>query len=420
MKLNTKRTFFIGLGFMSICAFWQLYDQMIPLMLDQTFHISATLIGIIMSLDNVLALVMLPLFGTLSDKIDTRLGKRTPFILIGTVIAVIFMIIIPIAANMKSILLFMLALGLTLVAMQSYRSPAVALMPDLTPKSLLSKANAIINLMGALGGILTLLLIRLLVPEGVSDYFPLFVSIGSIMLLSVAVLILTVKEKKLREAMPQEEKEEEQKTQGKKLPVDVKRSLTFILLSIVFWFMAYNAVTTAFSRYAAAVWNKGAGGSATLMLIATAVATISYIPIGTLSSKFGRKKMILFGIALLGVSFLTGGFLTELNPFAYIIFGCVGIAWASINVNSYPMVVSMATQGDVGKYTGIYYTFSMSAQIITPILSGLLIDLFGYGTLFPYATVCTLCAFILFTQVHHGDEKPVPKKGPEVYEEVDV
>lgn len=209
MKLNTKRTFFIGLAFMSICAFWQLYDQMIPLMLDQTFHISATLIGIIMSLDNVLALVMLPLFGTLSDKIDTRLGKRTPFILIGTVIAVIFMIIIPIAANMKSILLFMLALGLTLIAMQSYRSPAVALMPDLTPKSLLSKANAIINLMGALGGILTLLLIRLLVPEGVSDYFPLFVSIGSIMLLSVAVLILTVKEKKLREAMPQEEKEEE-------------------------------------------------------------------------------------------------------------------------------------------------------------------------------------------------------------------
>lgn len=184
--------------------------------------------------------------------------------------------------------------------------------------------------------------------------------------------------------------------------------------------MAYNAVTTAFSRYAAAVWNKGAGGSATLMLIATAVATISYIPIGTLSSKFGRKKMILFGIALLGVSFLTGGFLTELNPFAYIIFGCVGIAWASINVNSYPMVVSMATQGDVGKYTGIYYTFSMSAQIITPILSGLLIDLFGYGTLFPYATVCTLCAFILFTQVHHGDEKPVSKKGLEVYEEVDA
>lgn len=214
MKLNTKRTFFIGLAFMSICAFWQLYDQMIPLMLDQTFHISATLIGIIMSLDNVPALVMLPLFGTLSDKIDTRLGKRTPFILIGTVIAVIFMIIIPIAANMKSILLFMLALGLTLIAMQSYRSPAVALMPDLTPKSLLSKANAIINLMGALGGILTLLLIRLLVPEGVSDYFPLFVSIGSIMLLSVAVLILTVKEKKLREAMPQEEKEEEQNTQG--------------------------------------------------------------------------------------------------------------------------------------------------------------------------------------------------------------
>ena len=196
MKLNTKQTFFIGLAFMSICAFWQLYDQMIPLMLEQTFQLNATLIGVIMSFDNILALFMLPLFGTLSDKIDTRLGRRTPFILIGTLLAVLFMIMIPIAANMKSIGFFIIALALTLIAMQSYRSPAVALMPDLTPKSLLSKANAIINLMGAIGGMVALILISLLVPEGVVNYLPLFISLAAIMLASVTLLLITVKKKK--------------------------------------------------------------------------------------------------------------------------------------------------------------------------------------------------------------------------------
>ena len=162
MKLNTKRTIFIGLAFMSISAFWQLYDQIIPLMLERSFGLSATLIGSIMSLDNILALFMLPIFGTLSDKVNTRLGKRTPFIVVGTISAVIFLIMIPIAAEMKSLGFFVIALALTLISMQSYRSPAVALMPDLTPKPLLSKANAIINLMGTVGGIISLVAIKIL------------------------------------------------------------------------------------------------------------------------------------------------------------------------------------------------------------------------------------------------------------------
>ena len=193
MKLNTKRTFFIGLAFMSICAFWQIYDQIIPLILEQSFHLNATLIGLIMAADNILALIMLPLFGSLSDKLDSRYGKRTPFIFIGTMTAVIAMLLIPMADNMRSLGFFIIALALTLIAMQSYRSPAVALMPDLTPKPLRSKANAIINLMGAVGGMISLLLINLLVPDVAQpNYFPLFLSVASIMVLSVVLLVITV------------------------------------------------------------------------------------------------------------------------------------------------------------------------------------------------------------------------------------
>ena len=417
MKLNTKRTFFIGLAFMSICAFWQIYDQIIPLILEQSFHLNATLIGLIMAADNILALIMLPLFGSLSDKLDSRYGKRTPFIFIGTMAAVIAMLLIPIADNMRSLGFFIIALALTLIAMQSYRSPAVALMPDLTPKPLRSKANAIINLMGAVGGMISLLLINLLVPDVAQpNYFPLFLSVASIMLLSVVLLIITVKENQLRKEMHEEEEEKENFGKGGRLSKPVMRSLIFILLSIAFWFMGYNAVTSAFSRYAMNVWGKSAGGSAMLMLLATAVATISYIPIGAISSKIGRKKTILFGVALLGFSFGAAGFFQEMNFFAYIIFGCVGIAWAAINVNSYPMVVEMSQEGDVGKYTGIYYTFSMSAQILTPILSGFFIEQWGYGTLFPYAFICCVLAFLCFLQVRHGDNRPEAKKGLQAFD----
>ncbi len=416
MKLNTKRTFFIGLAFMSICAFWQIYDQIIPLILEQSFHLNATLIGLIMAADNILALIMLPLFGSLSDKLDSRYGKRTPFIFIGTMAAVIAMLLIPIADNMRSLGFFIIALALTLIAMQSYRSPAVALMPDLTPKPLRSKANAIINLMGAVGGMISLLLISLLVPDAAQpNYFPLFLSAASIMLLSVVLLIITVKENQLRREMHPEEEKEISKNGGR-LSKPVMRSLIFILLSIAFWFMGYNAVTSAFSRYAMNVWGKSAGGSAMLMLLATAAATISYIPIGAISSKIGRKKTILFGVALLGISFGAAGFFQEMSFLAYILFACVGIAWAAINVNSYPMVVEMSQEGDVGKYTGIYYTFSMSAQILTPILSGFFIEQWGYGTLFPYAFICCVLAFLCFLQVRHGDNRPEAKKGLEAFD----
>ncbi len=415
MKLNYKRTFLIGLAFLSISAFWQMYDNVIPLILKNTFGLGETVTGAIMAADNILALFLLPIFGALSDKVSTPIGKRMPFVLVGTTVAFIFLMILPYADSSKNMILFVGGLFVLLISMGTYRSPAVALMPDLTQKQLRSKANAVINLMGAVGGVYTLIMIKVMVGGGERpNYYPLFLSVGIFMVVSVAILFFTIKENKLRaeiEAQGEEEETEEPVTHvNGKLPKDVKRSLIFILLSVAFWFIAYNAVTTAFSRYATHVWGLEGGGYADCLLIATVAAIISYIPIGMIASKIGRKKMILIGIVLLGGCFLAAGLYNTYHWTMVIFFGIIGFAWAAIGVNSYPMVVEMSSAGDVGKYTGLYYTFSMSAQVITPILSGFLLENVSYRTLFPYSVTFSVLAFITMSQVKHGDSKPIQKK----------
>lgn len=414
MKLDYKRTFFLGLAFLSVSAFWQLYDNIIPLMLQNTFGIGETMTGTVMALDNVLALFLLPFFGALSDRTDTKLGKRTPYIVGGTIAAVVFMLLIPIADNIKSFPLFFVSLGAVLFAMSTYRSPAVALMPDLTPKPLRSRANSVINLMGAVGGIITLISISLLVPKEASpSYMPVFTVIAVLMVAAVAVLLLTIKEKKLGEKVKSEypDQEEDEKDESlKDMPSDVRRSLNFILASIFLWFTAYNAVTTAFSRYAARVWGLQGGSFANALMVAMGAAIISFIPIGILASRIGRKKTILAGITLMSLSYIAGFMFINYSPMINVVFAFTGIGWAAINVNSYPMVVEMSKSGDVGKYTGLYYTFSMSAQIMTPILSGFLLENVSYRTLFPYSVVFSVFSLITMLQVKHGDSRPPKKK----------
>lgn len=423
MKLNYKRTLLVGFAFLSICAFWQLYDNVIPLILKNTFHMKDSLVGVVMAMDNVLALFLLPFFGKLSDKCHTKLGRRTPFILGGTAAAVILMNILPYADNHEKLLLFVIPLGLLLIAMGTYRSPAVALMPDVTPKPLRSKANAIINLMGALGGVFTLGVTGLLVHAGATgrnDYTMLFLAVSLLMAISVIVLVLTVRENKLAAEVAametDEEKEaeaEEKKESGKafgELAPDVQRSLWLILFSVAFWFMGYNAVTSAFTRYMQVQWGYDIKAASLCLMVATVGAVLSYLPVGILSSKFGRKKLIQAGVILLAVCFATAGLFTAFHPAVYVVFALVGVAWAMINVNSYPMVVEISKSGDVGKYTGYYYTFSMAAQIITPILSGLLMEHVGYQTLMPYATVMVAISFVTISLARHGDNKPEPPK----------
>ena len=424
-KLNYRRTFFIGLAFLSICAFWQMYDNVIPLILQNTFHLNETFTGAIMAADNILAVFLLPFFGTLSDKANTRLGKRTPFIIVGTSIAVLFLMVLPFADKKQNFIMFVTCLAVLLVAMGFYRSPAVALMPDLTPKPLRSKANAVINLMGAIGGVYTLLLIRFLVKGGARpDYTAVFAGVAFLMVVAVILLVVTVKEKKIAAEIKKEEIEEEEiagetvAANTKELPRPVRKSLYMILLSIFFWFAAYNAVTTAFSRYAVRVWKLEGGGFADCLMVATVAAILSYIPIGIISEKFGRKKCIQGGLVLLLISYLSAAFFPVYHPAINIGFVLIGIGWASISVNSLPMVVEICSLGDVGKYTGVYYTFSMAAQIFTPIFSGFLMQHISYRILFPYACVFTILAMITMRMVKHGDSKPQGKK--KVWEHFDV
>ena len=443
MKLNNKRTILVGLAFLSICAFWQMYDSIVPLILTNTFHLNETFSGAIMAADNVLALFLLPIFGGISDRTDTRLGKRMPFILFGTGCAIILLNILPLldngyaaAPSTFKLVSFVIVLGLLLIAMGTYRSPAVALMPDVTPKPLRSKANAIINLMGAVGGVLYLAVAAVMYPnskvQGLAhvNYQPLFMVVSAIMFIAVGVLFLTIKEPKLTAENRELEKQhpewnlaQDDGSGNQVLPAPVKRSLGFLLASIALWFAGYNGVTTWFTTYISVVMGQGLGGASTCLLVATAGAIVSYIPIGALASKIGRKKTIMGGIILLASCFLLGFVLTtvysSINAVMFVVFALVGLAWAAINVNSLPMVVEMCKGSDIGKFTGYYYTASMSAQIITPILAGTLMRQVSYQILFPYAAFFVALSFVTMLFVRHGDAKAETKKGLEAFEDMD-
>ena len=571
MKLNYKRTLLVGFAFFLISAFWQAYDTIIPLMLTNRFGLDQTWSGVIMSLDNILALFMLPLFGALSDKKDTRFGKRTPFIVIGAVAAIVCFVGLTFADNaqlnkvMKSgaetfweqnyevenreynsitnsdvektytvqdyaalvkynkkyadlsdeqktqlqewytkeldadtkyyydkesksytlveestvlpkgalttnaysslvsdarsqfaksvtktnwwvLLIFIVVLLMVLISMATFRSPAVALMPDVTVKPLRSKGNAIINLMGTAGGILVLLLGMIFNTSAVKNqmmsYTWFVVAVCGIMLGALIVFMLTVKEKKwnaeMLEAQAVLDAEEAEKEQAEtitetatqtevatieatnekeaapqakdKLPKGKLISLILILASVALWFTGYNAITSKYSVYSLNVLNKSYN---TTLLIAQAAAVVSYIPVGIIASKIGRKKSILIGVAMLTVAFGGAIFISASTPawIMYILFALAGIAWATINVNSFPMVVELSKGSNVGKYTGYYYTASMAAQVITPILSGALMDAFGtMSVLFPYAAIFVAMSFVTMLFVKHGDSRPEAPK----------
>ena len=424
MKLNYKRTFLVGFAFLSISAFWQMYDTIIPLIMRDTYHLGDGPAGIIMSLDNIVALFLLPLFGALSDKV----GRRIPFIVAGTFTAVVLMMLIPTLDNAydkmnpgTALIVFIVVLGALLITMGTYRSPAVALMPDVTPKPVRSKGNAVINLMGAVGGAFTLVVMKMLVTSGASghgraNYFYLFLAVAVLMVLAALTVLFFVPERKLVQEMKDinygvSEEEDQSKSvevDGKqKLPPEVMRSLILILATITLWFLGYNAVTTAFSKYATKMWASGLNHVSTCLLVATGVAIISYLPIGFLASRIGRKKTIVIGLLVALACFIFGAIgARTFSPMLYVMFAAIGFAQAAVTVNTFPMVWEISRFGNVGKYTGFYYTCSMAAQVVTPIASGYLLQYVGYDTLFPYAAVFIALAIIPISLTKHGDSKP--------------
>jgi len=446
MKLNYRNTFLVGLAFLAITAFWQMYDNVIPLILTNTFKLNETVSGAIMAADNVLALFLLPFFGRLSDKTRTRLGKRMPYILGGIAVAVILINILPIiddtfASGVDSFFFslggFVIILGLLLFTMSVFRSPAVALMPDVTPKPLRSKGNAVINLMGAAGGIIYLAFTAIMYPKSKTEglehvsYRLLFIFISIVMVASTLIMLLTVRENALaaeNEKIEKEHPEWDLTEQGSDnrsshLPREVSRSMIFLLASIMLWYIGYNAVVTWFTPYIKNMMGEDIGGASTCFLIANIGAIVSYIPLGHLAGKIGRKKSIYLGTIILTLTFGLSFFLTtmmhSLNALMYIVFALVGFAWAAININSLPMVVEMCKGADTGKFTGFYYTASMAGQVLTPILSGFLMRHISYKILFIYAAGFAFLSFLTMTMVHHGDIKVKGATGLEAFEDME-
>ena len=460
MKLNYKRILLVGMAFFLIQAFWQAYDAIIPLILTNHFGLPQSASGAVMSIDNVLAVFLLPIFGALSDKVNTRFGKRTPFIFIGTIISVISFIALTFIDNMQLariinaeipnmsgsdeeirkaaveltiqnplyLIGFIGTLLVVLIAMAIFRSPAVALMPDVTIKPLRSKANAIINLTGTAGAILVLVLGMVFATSKnvYMQYTPYVIAVCCIMLVGFIVFLISVKENKWAKEMEEEsiklglekEVDEADIENDNKLSKAEFKSFLLILASVALWYIGYNSITSKYSVYATNI--LGFDFNFTL-IIAQAAAIVSYIPVGIIASKIGRRKTVLAGVTMLAIAFACGIFVTPSTPevIMFPIFILAGIGWATINVNSFPMAVELAKHGNVGKYTGYYYTASMAAQIVAPILSGFLYDIIGMRyTFFTFGAIFVAFSFITMFFVKHGDAEKIEEKS--LLEHLDV
>ncbi|MDR0696547.1 MAG: MFS transporter [Christensenellaceae bacterium] len=536
MKFNYRKTIKVGLAFAIIMVFWTMYDYVVPLLLENTFGLSNSLRGLIMGLDNLLSLFMLPLFGKISDKAVTKYGKRTPFILFGTIAAVALMIFVPVSSftqlqkatdlrqeilhtdkadyaytdsnnvvfnaeelysmlydkglensdycdhqylktnninskesylsialsgrygdeltdaykkfvqsgidnyasdevnekitkhNPATIAIYMVLLFFVLVAMATFRSPAVALMPDVTPKPLRSQANAMINLVGGAGGAVAFIIYTIVLGFNPTNYVLVFMLTALAMILMLIAFLKLVKEAKLVAECEQicndygisdDDLDEDTPT----IDVDTSeisvkkakfRSFILILASIFMWFMGYNAVTTNLSIYMTTSLNLEPSMGGLVNGISMGISAIAFIPVGYLAVKIGRRKSIIIGFCLAITSFILIFFFAA-NPSSYvailftIFYLLSGFGLIIANVNTFPMVVELSAKNTIGKYTGWYYTATMSAQAITPFLVGLVMDAFGNKFLFLYAPICVVIAIVFMLLVKHGDSKPIPK-----------
>lgn len=547
LKLDYKKTIKVGFAFAIIQCFWVVYDYVIPLLIDNAFGLSNAMRGLIMGLDNLLALFMLPLFGKISDSCKSKYGRRTPFIVLGTLAAIVLMIFIPVttASQLKEanvirndletrfvedaafrqekltefyddaesgenkyiskivfdelsgkiskeefvnlttddeagyfnrfakdgmnryindqvynqvtkqhsvrLVFFILVLFLVLVAMGTYRSPAVALMPDVTPKPLRSQANAIINLAGGVGGAIATItyMVGFLINENgyVGIYIANALSMGILLLCFIKLVnepkmvdecrriceeygitdeddeAVDLKEQEAEDGVTADKAADETVLSAEKQKLKKAKTISFLLIlaSIFMWFMGYNAVSSNLSIYIVNVLGCTPFIGTVVSAASMAVSAVAFIPVGMLAVKIGRKKSIMLGLLFATVSFVCvflfikpqWGISVKAIMFA-LFYLIAGFGLIVVNVNTFPMVVELSSAKDVGKYTGYYYMATMSAQAITPYIGGLFMDHLSNRSLFAYSAVCVIISIVLMALVKHGDSKPLPKK--KVYE----
>ena len=521
MKLDFKRTLFVGFAFMGIMCFWEVYDYIMPLILQRVFGMSYTEYGVIMALDNMLAIFLLPLFGHLSDKRNSRIGRRTTFILWGTILAVAFMICMAVVEhveyglvtkidvddpnavydymlqygsnwtgeekasidafiagwnnadiqtwfnglkaetleltdaqtalynkdfltpfyetqrlyaaqvrgeNVGLLVAFIIMLLAVLVAMASYRSPAIALMPDVTPKPLRSQANALITFMGGAGGLVSIIIYTVyntLAPERYSaSHIWLFVTLGIIMLLMLIAFMSVVRENKFVQMRNEEEKrwnvvDEEEVHCNEPLGKEKRLSFFLILATVFMWFMGWNAIKSHLTTYATTILKFEDSFVSVINILNGAGGAIALLPVALLAAKFGRKKTILMGVVIAVCAFIPCIFLNDgMNKIGLMVgfticFLVAGFGLVIINVNTLPMVTELAKGSNVGQYTGYYYVASMTAQAITPIIGGAILDHTSddqKGLLFVYGIACIAVAFVTMFFTKYGDNRPERKK----------
>ena len=447
LKLDLRRTFLIGFAFFGILLLWQVYDSWCPTFLTDIFarrmyHISSAelkagdpnkilnvqwIVGIIMACDNLAALILLPIFGNLSDKTRSPIGKRMPYILVGTLVSAVAFPFIPLFFHYNNVVAMVIMMAIVLMFMMMYRNPAVALMPDITPKPLRAKANGIINIMGYLGGAFATVLGIFL---KLSDYINVadearklwiieipFIIASVLMVISAFVLFATIKENKIAEKI-KDDMELGEKMAAIENPVNDdgpmsranRRMLLAILGAEFLWFMADNAIGTYIGNYVIYYLNSASSSTMLLTIIGGVASVVGFAIAGSIADKIGRKWTISFGLAVTVAALIVMCFAAPTKTVVgangehafpkllFAVWAIKGFGMALVHNCSFPMVVELCSNKKIGKFTGYYYAASMSAQTITPILLGLVFKVsLAWRALPVYAAILFVFSFIVFT-----------------------
>ena len=415
-KLDNRTIALASLPFMGMISFWQVYDGIVPKMLTGTFGLSNSLTGAIMAIDNVFGLFLLPLFGILSDRCASKLGRRTPFILLGSGIATLSVPLIAIANNAGSLPLLICAILITLLAICMYRTMTVAIVADITPRPLRTKADSVQKIVGYAGTGVMLAAISVMVPTVERpDYLPLFLLQAAFVLVSAVVYGLLVKEPALVQKMHKKslemgiredevEKDDSPEAGGKERVADrsMRLSIAMLLAATFFYYMSYNAMTTNISRYADIFYGMAGGSYAIINIVTIVGALASYVPLANLSLKVGRKKVALASSVVMVSCPLVLWLVPGFSPVLYLVFLLMGVSLGGVDMCVYTMILECCSSNSVGRYSGYYYTVSMAAQVITPILSGVVMDV-NPAMLFAYITGMGVLMGLSVAGAKHGD-----------------